>query len=458
MSHDGPLPISNRFPYGNFFKILGKICSDHNPGGPGGSGVELTTGWGKDIQKIADSDIDPSSISTGRTDKPLYFDIVSFDPRGVNNTTPKLKCFNNAFDQQRWKDQGQAIGPFGSSDVAFGAVYARTLALSETCTSQNASLLHHTNTAPVVADMVALIEAHGKWREIKAKKLLSRPTISATLRERNDTKQAVIKRTVWLKGQEKLQYWGFSYGTLLGATFAAMQPHRTYRHVIDGVVNSDDYYDGAWVTNLQDTDFIMDKFFEYCHASGPNACKVWRESPQEIQQDFDRTLESLRHSPLGIPGTKNRAPQIITQGDVLDLVRKLVYKPVEKANKTAFLMHDLINGNGTFFADHKAEQSKPDCAADGRDTGEPCQIDLEGLVSSSIYCTDAKDLSHMKREDFEKRLATLVGQSKWLGNFWGHITLPCLGWKSRPKWNIEGELINPILHGPSKILTEPRTC
>lgn len=35
-------------------------------------------------------------------------------------------------------------------------------------------------------------------------------------------------------GQSKLKYWGFSYGTMLGTTFAAMFPDKVERMVNDG--------------------------------------------------------------------------------------------------------------------------------------------------------------------------------------------------------------------------------
>ena len=35
-------------------------------------------------------------------------------------------------------------------------------------------------------------------------------------------------------GQPKLNYWGLSYGTILGATYANLFPHRVGRMVLDG--------------------------------------------------------------------------------------------------------------------------------------------------------------------------------------------------------------------------------
>lgn len=41
-----------------------------------------------------------------------------------------------------------------------------------------------------------------------------------------------------------LRYWGQSYGTVLGATAAAMFPDRIDKMVIDGVVDLPEYYEG----------------------------------------------------------------------------------------------------------------------------------------------------------------------------------------------------------------------
>jgi pimeloyl-ACP methyl ester carboxylesterase len=36
-------------------------------------------------------------------------------------------------------------------------------------------------------------------------------------------------------GEEKLKYWGFSYGTFLGVTFASIWPDKVRRVVLDGM-------------------------------------------------------------------------------------------------------------------------------------------------------------------------------------------------------------------------------
>lgn len=59
-----------------------------NPGGPGGSGNNFVYGkTGKAIKVITEG----------------KFDIIGFDPRGINMTTPRMKDFETAYERALWE-------------------------------------------------------------------------------------------------------------------------------------------------------------------------------------------------------------------------------------------------------------------------------------------------------------------------------------------------------------------
>ncbi len=71
------------------------------PGGPGVSGIGFLQRHGKAVQMIIDSEIDASDPPDKSPMKlPKYFDLISIDPRGVNNTTPRFSCFQTAISRQ----------------------------------------------------------------------------------------------------------------------------------------------------------------------------------------------------------------------------------------------------------------------------------------------------------------------------------------------------------------------
>lgn len=221
-------------------------------GGPGSSGVDLIIKHGKTYQMIVDSEVDPSIDDIDIQGSPKYYDIIGMDTRGVNNTTPRYSCFPTAASRDIWGLQSEAQGMIGSSDDAFNSVFERTKALSEGCSKRAASgenvedrLAYHMNTSPVVADMVEVLERHGQWREKQSK---------ASIGQSSEHHASVVKeKTKWQKGEERLLYWGLSYGTALGANFATMQPHRIERAVLDGVVDTEDYARGEWYVRFSVT-------------------------------------------------------------------------------------------------------------------------------------------------------------------------------------------------------------
>ncbi|MBQ1083024.1 MULTISPECIES: alpha/beta hydrolase [unclassified Nocardiopsis] len=148
-----------------------------NPGGPGGSGMSFV-----------------ASLLPMWQDNPIAerFDVVGFDPRGVGASTPSLGCHT---DEER--DAGDVPG--------FAAVYDITSAeqateLAQRCIDGSGGVdnLVNAGTTNVVRDV--------------------------------DILRAAL-------GDEQLTYLGYSYGSELGAMYAATYPDKVRAIVLDGATS-----------------------------------------------------------------------------------------------------------------------------------------------------------------------------------------------------------------------------
>jgi hypothetical protein len=170
-----------------------------NPGGPGGSGVNAVSGFGHDVQKIVDWPSDPKTANEGK-----YFDVIGFDPRGINNTTPRTTCFPDDAARDIWDVAVHSEGL--PSNASFSLVWSRTEAFSESCAKRmdnedDDHVGRYVNTPVVVEDMMAIVEALGEWREKKAQEEVKHLTVTQ--------RAAALERTKWRKGKEKILYWGY---------------------------------------------------------------------------------------------------------------------------------------------------------------------------------------------------------------------------------------------------------
>jgi hypothetical protein len=255
------------------------------------------------------------------------------------------------------------------------------------------------------------------------------------------SRRSVIERTKWRKGEEKLQYWGFSYGSVLGATFAALQPHRVGRVILDGVEETTDYYSTAWAMNLKDTDKIMDKFYEYCAAAGPEKCALnsGTSDPADIQEIFESLVSDIKENPFPVPASGTRGPEIITYNDVMHLIRSSLYRPLALSPQTANYLADL-QGNGSVFADFKQKQNEPSCPLQnckGSGLTEPCYPDGGLAIGMGIFCSDGASLSDASKVAFKRYATYLFKQSRWLGELWAPIAVKCYHWKGKAAWRIK---------------------
>ncbi|NIH81086.1 alpha/beta hydrolase [Amycolatopsis viridis] len=144
-----------------------------NPGGPGGSGLELSA-LGRAVPKGAGNS----------------YDWVGFDPRGVGSSRPALSCDPGHFGYNR-PAYVPATPQLEQSWLGTSRDYA-------TACAKNGPLLEHMRTTDVARDLDSLRQA---------------------------------------LGAEQINYYGFSYGTYLGQVYATRYPERVRRMVLDSNVD-----------------------------------------------------------------------------------------------------------------------------------------------------------------------------------------------------------------------------
>jgi pimeloyl-ACP methyl ester carboxylesterase len=179
-----------------------------NPGGPGGSGVDLALG-----------------LSAELSDTLLaHFDVIGFDPRGVGASTP-VRCLT---DKQ--KDDLNAFSPDVRTATGFTQARARAAQVARLCTSKYGTALAKFDTVQTARDL-------------------------------DQIRQAV--------GDDRLNYLGFSYGTELGAQYAHLFPDRIRVMVLDGAVDPLTSDITAFADQLRGFEGAFDQFATWCTSHSP---------------------------------------------------------------------------------------------------------------------------------------------------------------------------------------------
>uniref|UniRef100_A0A093W186 Putative hydrolase n=2 Tax=Talaromyces marneffei PM1 TaxID=1077442 RepID=A0A093W186_TALMA len=421
-----------------------------NPGGPGGSGVAQALTTGRNLQTIVDADIDFLTESHKHNDS-FYFDIIGFDPRGVNNTTPQFSCFPSLLSKVNFGLQAEADGILGSSADSLMRNWQRRAALSQSCSevllardgndSTGEVLGEHLNTVPVARDMLEIIERHAEWREKQGLKRQQEEDKATGYH----AEQKIAVRTRWDRGQEKLLYWGRSYGTVLGATFATMFPDRISRMLLDGVVDTDHYYDGGGESSITDADAIFHRFFHYCDVVGLEKCPFYMKGgPSEIREAYKGIESGLRAKSMPVAASSNHGPEVITWSDLKLIQRISVYQPLLTFPLLAKLLADLKRGDGSSMAAFK-QGLRPvtclseECIGTGSWSQQCTGFETsEDSSSQAILCSDAIYTNTFDLDEFEGIWNGFVADSKSIGDYWASVYLTCVGWQPRAKWRVNG--------------------
>lgn len=400
-----------------------------NPGGPGGSGVFFALSTAEEISRVVDS-------KDGK-----FFDIVSFDARGVGLSTPQMRCLEDLEEELSWMTRRNEEGILGSSDASFGRLWSMTEAYAGSCSlppeDERADIKKYMTTASVARDMVSLIEAHGEWREQEAARLLGKGCACQAAKKSGQPCDDVPESLRYIKGEESIQYWGFSYGTYLGLTYAAMFPDKIHRLVVDGVVDAYDYRQTLWYDNLFSTEQDLGLFYYHCARVGYPACPLANETGETteagVKARFVNITQSLLHNPL--PIIERNHPQVITYSDVKSLVFVSLYSPLRMFPIVADLLAAIEKGNASdfsfFLRTIKSAAGLPQDA------------------TMAIACSDGEDQSWLDKPLFEEHLKNLTKLSPSVGPIWAEIRLACIHYDVRPYHRFtapwEAETSHPIL-------------
>ena len=139
------------------------------------------------------------------------YDIIGFDPRGTGQTTPRFNCSTSP-EQEGWTNFEYRKLPLPVQGRN-GSLYP----LAEVTAAERYS---YEQLAGLAQAMVSGCEKTGNVDVITS------ASTAFAARDMNSVRVAL--------GEDKLHYWGLSYGTVIGAQFAAMFPDKVGRLVLDG--------------------------------------------------------------------------------------------------------------------------------------------------------------------------------------------------------------------------------
>ena len=233
-----------------------------NPGGPGASGYDFVR--------------DSLSYAVDTTLSGSY-DIVGFDPRGVNKSSA-VSCHDDSkqLDAYLFDVSPNPVG----SDAWIADQEASNKKFGEACLKHTGDLLGYVDTVSAARDL--------------------------------DLLRAAL-------GDKKLNYLGYSYGTLLGATYADLYPKKTGRLVLDGALDP--------ATTSLEVSETQAKGFESALRAYIANCETGKKCPFTGSVDAAMAtvrslLDSLDASPLLASDGRKLGSAAMTNAIILPLYNK----------------------------------------------------------------------------------------------------------------------------------------
>ncbi|WP_454931474.1 alpha/beta hydrolase [Actinomyces israelii] len=238
---------------------IGSLFID--PGGPGGSGVNLVEG----VRGYFSDDLLKS------------YDVVGFDPRGVSSSTA-VECLTDAeLDAERSGEGEKQITNKTPADEARADVAERATELEGKCETATTTqgLLDHVDTISAARDL--------------------------------DILRAVV-------GDGALSYLGYSYGTFLGATYAELFPGNVGRLVLDGAIDPTLTAGQVALGQAQGFENALRSYVEDCQSG--QGCPLTGDVDSGVKQVQD-FLDRVRTLPLRTSDSRRPLTYPLAQDAIL---------------------------------------------------------------------------------------------------------------------------------------------
>ena len=226
-----------------------------NPGGPGFGGSSLAD----DAQYYFSQDLID------------HFDIIAWDPRGTGESTPSVDCVDT-FDEYFALDS-----PPETSEEKQALIDA-SQAFNDKCVENSGTILPYISTQASAQDI-------------------------------NSLRLAL--------GEEKVSYFGFSYGSELGTTWATMFPETVRAIVVDGAVDPNASSIEEGMNQAKGFEGQLSTFLKQCSAK--TTCEFHNGGDAEAA--FDTLVLDIDAEPLEV--SKERTP--VTQGVLFTAVAQAMY-------------------------------------------------------------------------------------------------------------------------------------
>ncbi|SDL79255.1 alpha/beta hydrolase [Tessaracoccus oleiagri] len=305
------------------------------------------------------------------------YDIVGFDPRGTGGST-HVVCGT-------LEETDEILGLDGSpdDDAEDRALQDGYRDFAQQCRDGSGELLDHLSSVEVARDMDLLRH---------------------------------------LLGAEKLNFFGVSYGTYIGAMYAELFPDTSGRLILDAAV---EITDAEPIYQIEGFERAFVAWADWC--AGQEVCSLNGPSSAELQEQVSEWLDSLDQSPLPV------GDRLLTQTHAATGIALFLYGDSSAYRVLALALQAAMRGDGEALL-ASADQ------LNGRGTD---RYDTIAYAFPAMLCADWPDEGV---DEVQELAAEGARRAPVLGRHMG-ITYACELWtaESNPPYKLTAEGADPIL-------------